>query len=156
MTWYILTATAFIITITLHSALCRCYVNINRIIKFIGIFIPICFCLAFAISEKYGLVSLPTFTGILAYLFLCELYVFLFTMILTSISANILFQLSNKRMNISDIMKMYDSSDMVINRISRLIDAGLLYQQDNNLILTTKAKNIQIVFRVAKKIFKHS
>jgi len=153
--WYYSTLIAFITTIAIHSVFCRYFILFDRVIKFIAVFIPIWICLATVLASKYGLFTLPTFTGILTYSFLCELYVFLFTMILSSISTNILYRLSNGQLSLDKAIDMYSSSDMVENRITRLIESGFLTKTGDKLLPTPKAVKLMYLFIVAKKIFKH-
>ena len=155
MHWLLTATIALLFTVIVHSVLCRFYMQINRVIKFVLIFIPIWICLLWLLSNKYGIFSLETFAGILTYSFLCELYVFLFTMILSSISANILHQLLKVKMPITTLINMYNSKDMVQNRITRLIETGLLNEKENRYLITPKAKHLLKVFNYAKKIFKH-
>lgn len=62
----------------------------------------------------------------LALVFGCELYVFLVTLSQGSVSSNILVLLLQKPLRSTDIDALYDSRKMVLDRIERLEQSGLI------------------------------
>ena len=87
------------------------------------------------------------------YLFLCELYIFVFTMGLSSISAKVLILLFTRGVSFSEIEAMYDTSGMVEHRVKRLIAVGLLDQRGNHWRLTGRGRRLIRVFGMLQRFF---
>jgi hypothetical protein len=74
--------------------------------------------------------------GVLVYGLCCELYVFLFTLAMSSISANLLVSLSRRAMTAAEIEQLYDSRAMVSSRIDRLVAVGLFERSGGSALFS--------------------
>lgn len=135
MMWCILVATYFLTNLTLHSITCHLIGTGTVFAKFfvVGAIIG-CVMLAH-FYYLYG-VDVEFITAALTYGFLCELYIFLFSFIASSISVSILLRVRNSEITVTALADNYRSSTMVNNRLRRMCDVGLLYEIDGILQLT--------------------
>jgi len=111
---------------------------------------------SFILYETYG-ISWNMLSGLLTYAFICELYIFMFTMTISSISATLLINLLlAKTLSQDDIAQLYKSEQMVLNRIERLLAIQLI-QEDvaKSLILTNKGENLARIFAKFRSFFGH-
>src|SRR5437868_9308236 len=82
----------FLLAVMLHALACHSHIIRNRVISFfiIGWMLGLALIILFIISDTPIITFL---SGLALYAFLCELYIFLFTMIYSSISVSILLSL---------------------------------------------------------------
>jgi len=92
-----------------------------------------------------------TLSAIVWFVFLCELYVFLFTLSLSSISVKILQLLRHRPMTFVEIETTYRPDAMVNKRFERLQTAGLIEGQ-NNFTLTAKGRKLMFLLNFVKNI----
>lgn len=100
--------------------------------------------------------SAQLFAGIAVYAFFCELYIFLFTLAISSISANLLINLSIHGMTKQEIDRKYDSSSMVAQRMERMVGTGLLEATPNGLQLTFRGQYLFRMFELLRRFFRHA
>jgi len=155
--WIIYVFLALALSILLHSIIVRYYSSISRLTSFLVIGCAVCALLAIVVSAKYGLISFQLLASLLTYAFFSELYIFLFSSALTSISMNLLVKLRNKSMNTEEIEKVYDGRLMVEKRIIRLQTTGLLETTKDGGFLPTK-RGLQLIsfLEYLEKLFKNT
>jgi hypothetical protein len=100
------------------------------------------------------------FAGLALFALLCELYLFLFTLALASISANILVVLLSGSLDIKTIENIYASKAMVEKRFSRLISTGLMekkYIGTESIVYQTTASGDRFLkfINLLRKCFGH-
>ena len=88
------------------------------------------------------------------FLFACELYTFLFTLTIGSISANLLLTLDNPVLE-NELEMRYDDIGMIDRRITRLINAGLAKETDDQIIATNKGRYLIKTLGFLKRLFMH-
>lgn len=91
----------------------------------------------------------------LLYGFSCELYIFIFTMCISSVSANILLRLLAHNLKLDDIKGFYDSKHMVNNRLERLCKIGFIEGTPQELCLSNKGHLLVNVFTRLRLFFRH-
>jgi hypothetical protein len=94
-------------------------------------------------------------SGTLLYAFLCELFIFSFTFIYSSVSANLLMRLGHRPMGRAEIDSLYDDRDMTRQRIDGLIHSALVEEAEMTLRITAKGKVLARVFDNARRLFAH-
>ena len=105
--------------------------------------------LGYGLGAVYGL-GIRFWSGLLVYALGCELYLFVFTLSLYSVSANLLVRLRHGALDQERINALYDSSRMVELRIDRLLEKNLLYRDGDRLRLTEAGARLAATFaRVA-------
>jgi hypothetical protein len=93
---------------------------------------------------------------LITYFALAELYLFLFTLCMASVSVNLLIRISRGVDDLQDLENKHDSKDMVRLRLDRLKDSTLLYNDGPLLRLTEKARRLLRVNRFFQRLFGHS
>jgi len=146
---------AFCLALIAHAALCRLPLPGGALVKFIiaGGVIGLCLIIAFSSTSA----PLPyVLAGMLLYGALCELYIFLFNSVLTSISANLLVYLSERDLTDEDIDRLYDSRAMVVQRIERLYAAGLAESSADVMRPTPKGVQLMATLSALRRFFHHA
>jgi hypothetical protein len=144
-----------VIALVGHAALCRTSLPLNVVTRFliaggiVGVF------LVWWLIGRYGATAPQTWAAALVYAFCCELYIFLFTFAMSSVTANLLGRLSRCGMTDADIDQLYDSRHMVATRLDRMIAVGLIKDGPAGLSLTAKGTRMVAVFRHLRELFGH-
>lgn len=154
--WIALVTGSFVAALLLHGIACRLPVRVDRVSRFLLAGGLAGAALLWAASARYGLASLETAGAALVYGFLCELYIFLFTMTISSISSNVLVRLASQDMSIEEIAQRYDSRQMVRQRLERLAAADLLSRVGSTLTLTPKGRRFVRVFQALRGFFRQA
>src|SRR5262249_35842468 len=89
----------------------------------------------------------------LGYVFACELYVFAFTMVSSSVSASLLLALRGGSLTEAEIDHRYSSAYMVQSRIEKLGAGGFLCMDAKGYALTPKARLLTSGFGALRRCF---
>jgi hypothetical protein len=148
-------ATCFILAVAVHAACVRVRWGGNAVSKFFlvgALFgLPL---VGRAISTDTG--SLASWSAVLAYAFACELYVFLFTFVGSSISARLLLELGKGKLSTKAIEAINDSEGMVGRRLERLRAVGLLSRARDSYRVSERGRRLVYTFRVLQRFFAHT
>jgi hypothetical protein len=93
---------------------------------------------------------------LVSYAFMCELYLFLFTMISSSVSVKLLLTLRERDLAKPEIDKLYDAAGMVERRLERLLAVGLLEGDRTAYRVTGRGRKMVNTFRALKHFFRHA
>jgi hypothetical protein len=99
--------------------------------------------------------GLAFFAALGAYAFAGELYLFLFTMVGSSVSARLLLLLRERNLSDADIAGLYEPRGMVERRMERLAAAGLLRHEGDRCRVTERGRRLANVFVAVKHFFRH-
>lgn len=102
----------------------------------------------------YG-VALPTFAAVTFYAFACELYMFLFGMVISSVSSRLLLTLKGTMLSGARIANMYGADGMVERRLERLVEAGLLNRDGDKWELSREGIRVMRTGVALKRLFGH-
>jgi hypothetical protein len=145
---------AILIAILLHVVACRLPLRFGSVLRFVMIG-SICGLVAVIVMvAEYGLTA-DVAGATLVFAFAAELYLFLFTMTLGSVSANILALLSRTPASPVEIDNLYDDRLMAALRVERLLATGLAQEHDGIISLTPKGELISRLFAVLRTAFDH-
>ena len=98
--------------------------------------------------------GLATVASLLAFAFCSELYIFVFTLTLNSISAGILLQLERGAMTAPELEHLCNDRVMVERRVEQMVAAGFITVHSGNLIsVTPKGMKLIRVFSVLRRFF---
>lgn len=97
-----------------------------------------------------GLSLREVFAVVIWFLFLTELYLFIFTLSLGSISIKILQLLRTKPITAIEVENLYKPTSMSAIRFQRLVSTGLVQGVGENLELTDWGKRILSIFSFIK------
>jgi hypothetical protein len=106
------------------------------------------------IVAQYGLTA-NVIGAALVFAFAAELYLFLFTMTLGSVSANTLVLLSMGKVRRGNINDLYSDSGMAALRIERLLATGLAQEHNGLISLTRRGQAVARVFAWLRTAFSH-
>jgi hypothetical protein len=143
---------AFLGAVTLHALLLRVPLKGDSVTKFalaggtIGIFLGLLILLATP--------TLPGLAALVVYAFAAELYVFLFTLVGSSVSARILLTLRAGPRTAGELDAVYATAGMVEGRIARLKAVGLLDPETG--AITPRGALLARLFRALKHFFRHT
>jgi hypothetical protein len=154
--WFALSLAAFALAVVAHALAVRVLQRANRVISFFAVGGLIGGAMILLAALRYGIVSHETAGAAVCYAFLCELYVFLFTLSLSSISANLLARLHLGRMTPAEVEQLYDSHRMVAGRIERLRGTGLLQYEEGRVIVTAKGERLMRTLNAMRVFFGHA
>lgn len=152
--WGILALIYFMATIAGHGLLCRLPLGGNIVVKFILIGSVVSATLAVHEIMLYG-IAIETFAALLSYMFICELYIFLFTLVGNSVSVSILLQLSKNSLNESELERVNSDKMMVNERLQKLINVNFLEVRNKKYCLTQQGLLLLKFFRSFKSFFRH-
>lgn len=93
--------------------------------------------------------------ALLIYAFACELYVFLFTLTLGSVSAQLLVLLAQSPRSPSALDASYSGRDMTERRIERMACNGLIVARDGLIELTGRGRRLVGAFASLRRFFGH-
>jgi hypothetical protein len=145
----------FLAAIALHAALCRLVRRGGAFAKFLLAGSAGGLALSFhAFSRRQ--VDVETAAGILVYALACEFYIFLFSMVSSSISVSLLLILGAHRPVLADVETLYSSHGMVTRRLEKLVASGLLSQGDAGYRVTEKGWRLIRILGRLRIFFGHA
>ncbi len=153
--WFVAALLALILAVVAHAGVCRASIPLNVVSRFLLAGGLMGAGLVWWLVTQYGMSAPQTWAGALVYAFCCELYIFLFTFAMSSITANLLGKLSRCDLTDADIEQLYDSRLMVATRLDRLIAVGLIIERPTGLQLTAKGARMVGTFNRLRGFFRH-
>ena len=153
--WIIYSAAIFLLAVLTHAILIRIFALTGKLVLFIISGSLLGLGLVGLISAEYSFLSVQLFSAISMYSFLCELYIFLFSSLLSSISMNILTKLYRKNNNKYDICLDYSGEKMVTLRLNRLENLGMIKKLENRYIITNKGLKFLDTLKTLRNFFKN-
>jgi hypothetical protein len=143
---------AFAFAVIVHAAWARSSARINPIAAFCASGLVLGLMLAAWLLRQYGL-SIAMAADLSLYAFLCELYIFLFTFVISSLSIEILMQLrpGAKRRTTASAA----GSDLTNGRLLALETNGFLVSRNGMPTLTRKGKSAVAAYRALRGFFRH-
>lgn len=145
----------FVISVFLHGVTVKIFKKINIVYLYILIGSLMGILLIFfqyCISTNH----IEIISSITLFALLSELYIFVFTLVISSVTVQLLISLTSGPQNLSAIKndKFYD--EMVQLRIARLIKNQFLILINNGLTITNKGLRLIRFFNWLKSVFKHN
>ncbi|PYN43498.1 MAG: hypothetical protein DME00_26910 [Candidatus Rokuibacteriota bacterium] len=108
--------------------------------------------MAGSLVRAYGW-GVEFWAGVLVYAFACELYVFLVTLVDSSISVSLLLLLRRGSSSRAEIDHLSSSRAMVASRLEKLRMNGLLRRAGSSYALTGRGLRLLVLFRVLRVFF---
>jgi predicted transcriptional regulator len=154
--WAAPAAGFFVTALAAHAVATRLGGRMDRVTRFVVVGGPIGLALAWVMATEFGAFSVQSICAILVYAAACELYLFLFTMTIGSISSNLLVRLSSGALTKTEIEARYDSRAMVEQRLERLVGTGFLTSNAGRFALTDKGERFVASMRKLRALFRHA
>jgi hypothetical protein len=99
--------------------------------------------------------TIGTLAGLLVFALVSELYIFCFTLIISSVSAIWLRRLHRGSIETAALAEAYSPTWMVDTRLDRLVENGFLARDGDGYRLTEKGRSLIGTFGRLRAIFKH-
>jgi hypothetical protein len=152
--WLVVVAVYTALAVSLHALLRRIAHRINSV----AVFVLIGGAVGIGLVVYLVVVDLPTselWAVLVLYALACELYTFLFTLVMTSVSAGLLLTLRTGSIIETELTEHSDPDEVARVRIERLVTGGLLREDGGNLTPTAKGRRLVWVFAILATIFRH-
>jgi hypothetical protein len=104
------------------------------------------------LARTYGS-SIEFWAGMLVYAFACELYIFLGTLVDSSVSVSLLLALRHGSASRAELDRRSSGRAMVASRLERLCESGLLGHSDDGYTVTRRARWLLRLFRALRFFF---
>jgi len=145
---------AFALAVLLHGFAARVPAKLDSVRRFLLVGMPVGLALVAAAPVAYG-PTLRAAAPILLYAFLCEFYIFLFTLTLSSVSATMLIMLRRGPVPPAALASVYKPAEMVQLRVERMQQQGLVRQIDGRLSAADRGRSLHRVFVSLRSFFRH-
>jgi hypothetical protein len=155
VTWLVSAVVAFTAAVLLHAAVVRVACRTNRVLGFLaagGVT-----ALALVAWELAATTHRPLeiLTALAVYALACELYIFVFTLVASSVSVAVLLALDPSPLSEDAIGQRYSARSMVEARIDGLVSAGCLDVKDGQCVLTARGRTLVTTFERLRRLFGH-
>ena len=140
------------LAVLLHGLAMRAPLRLDSVRRFLLIGVPLGVALVAVSLARFG-PTLPGIAAILLYALLCELYIFLFTLVLSSVSATILIMLRRGPVQPSALASVYEPREMVKLRLDRLLKNDLVERASGRLAVTEKGERLHRSFTGLRRFF---
>ena len=150
----LLAALYFVAAFVLHAVWCRLASRPSVVVKFVVVGGVVGLGLLAHLLSLEG-ATYRTLAGLLVFALACELYIFFFTLIITSVSAIWLRRLYRGPIETATLAETYSPTWMVDTRFARLVDNGFLARAGDRYVLTDKGLKLIGTFGRLRAIFKH-
>src|SRR4051794_2223388 len=137
---------AFMVTVAAHAIVCRLPIGLSVVVKLVAVGGVVGLALAGLLAILFGL-SIATLAGLVTFALACELYIFLFTLILSSVSAIWLRRLHRGSIETEALAEAYSPAWMVDTRLERLAENGFLDRTETGYRLTEKGRGLMETFK---------
>jgi hypothetical protein len=104
------------------------------------------------LGRTYGL-SVEFWAGMLVYAFACELYIFLGTLVDSSVSVSLLLALRRGSSSRAELDRLSSGRAMVASRLEKLCEHGLLGRAGDGYTVTRRARWLLLLFRALRFFF---
>jgi hypothetical protein len=143
--WLDYSASIFGLAFILHAFLSRLYPRGNRVLQFVGCAGIGVVSLIFWLDGSPHIGRLGWMATIATYGFFCELYIFVFTLVTSSVSVSLLLGGSPADLT--------PAEEMVIKRVRRMLGAGILAEENGRLRLSGRGRALVWIFGAMRSAF---
>jgi len=151
--WALWVLVYFAMAVAGHAVFCRLPFVWDTVSKFLVVGGLLGLVLSGHMFLLEGL-AVETWTALLMYGFGCELYIFLFTLVSSSVSASLLLRLRTGNISHAEIDRLYSNTQMVDVRIENLVATGLLRVGTSGYLVTDKGRALLIMFKALRHFFR--
>ena len=144
----------FVAAVALHAIWCRLSARPAVVVKFVAVGAVVGLALLGHLLATEGLTH-RTLAGLLVFGLASELYIFCFTLIISSVSAIWLRRLHRGSIETAALAEAYSPAWMVEVRLDRLVENGFLARDGEAYHMTEKGRGLIGTFGKLRAIFKH-
>jgi len=143
------------VAIVLHAVWCRLPPALPSVPKYVMVAALTGSILVVQLLLTYGLNS-ATLAGVLVYGLLIELYLFMATLIFSSVSAIWVRRLRRGSARLEAMRELYSPTWMVNSRMERLVSGDLIVKTDRGYRVTPKGLQMIQTFGRLRTFFRHA
>jgi len=147
--WGVLVILYCLMAACLHAGLARLKPEGNRVQQFLLAGGASGLGLLFNISRLHDITPPEWLAAIAVYAFACELYIFLFTFVTSSVSVALLLG-EKEAVTVST-----NTRGMVEQRLTTMVAAGLLDRKADRFQLTARSRLMVAVYQILRRFFRH-
>jgi hypothetical protein len=152
--WLLLSLLGFALSLALHAVATRLRPRSNRVLNYAVVALVASLVLALAVFERYG-PDVRAWAALSVYALSGELYVFLFTMVGSSVTARLLITLRQRDMTREEIDAVFPTSGMVEDRLQNLLQHGFIRADaTSTYALTSRGWLLANTFRPLRRFFR--
>jgi len=152
--WILLPLVCFGLAVFLHGMAMRLPLRFDVVRRFLLVGIPMSGAVVVFSIATLGL-TIHAFAAIFLYAFLCELYMFCFTLVISSVSVTMLIMLRRGVVEALVLTSTYDPRGMVTLRLDRLIKHGFIERKGERLVVTSRGMRLHQAFGALQRFFGH-
>lgn len=153
MTWLVWAFGGFVLAVLGQSLILRSTALRNGVVAFVAAGMPVGLALMAVLLPNYP--RDRAWAGTLLYAFLCELWIFVFSATLSSVSANLMLHLRVCAMRRDEIDQLYDNRGMIQRRIGWLRRIGAAVEKNGRLMPTARGRRLASLFDTLLDFFGH-
>ena len=146
---------AFVVAVALHAVVCRLPLKLSVVLKYLLVGGLVGLGLAIWLVTTFG-IDIPTLAGLVTFALASQIYIFMFTLILSSVSAIWLRRLYRGSIDTETLAEAYSPAWMVDTRLERLADNGFLDRTADGYRLTEKGRGLMQTFGKLRRLFNHA
>lgn len=152
--WAGLALGAFAVAVFCHLILVRVSLPFSNVIRYLVAGGVIGGGLVLLLLLLYG-ISGEAVAGALIFAFLSELYIFFFTLVISSVSVSLMLYLRAGDMAEAEVSRIYNSQRMVTFRLEQLVRNGFATERDDTYALTPTGQFVVTWFVRLRRLFGH-
>ena len=154
MALYVACIGLFAAAVGLHSLVCRLPLRLDTTFKFLlcGGLLGIGLA-AYAMFLHPEVSLLQAIAALAVYAMLCEFYIFLFSLVVSSLSVSFLIHLRGHEQSRADFDRLMSDRDMVHGRLANLVAGGYLAKGEEGYILTPKGRVFAVAVARLRRFF---
>ena len=152
--WAALAIGAFAVAVVCHLVIVRAPLPFSIVIRYLMAGGVTGAALLALLLVLYG-VSGEAFAGAMIFAFLSELYIFFFTLVISSVSVSWMLYLRAGDMAEAEVSRIYNSQRMVTFRLEQLVRNGFATEQDGQYALTPTGQLVVTWFIRLRRLFGH-
>ncbi|MCC7368889.1 MAG: hypothetical protein IT306_10730 [Chloroflexi bacterium] len=152
--WLVLSLGAFLLAIGCHLVVVRLPLPISNVIRYVVGGGAVGVLLALALLVLYG-ISSEVVAGLALFAFLSELYIFLFTLVISSVTVSMLLRLRQGPLPEAVLTEEAQSSAMVAMRLEQLERNGFIRTEGGRYVPLSSAQRLTAAFVALRTILGH-
>ena len=152
--WAALALGAFLVAVICHLIVARLPLPFSIVIRYLLVGGLVGVGLVVLLLTLYG-VSGEAFAGTMIFAFLSELYIFFFTLVISSVSVSLMLYLRETPMDEAEISRIFSSQRMVAFRLEQMVRNGFATERDGQYALTASGRQMVYWFVTLRRVFGH-
>ena len=154
--WVLVTVIAFAGAVAVHAAIGRLpFVRLNMVSRFLAPGVPVGLALLIVLLALRT-PPIELIAGLLCYALACELYIFTFTMVSSSVTVSLLLRLRRGPADWHQLDADYSDETMVDGRLAKLVANGLIGSTPEGYLPTARGEALVTSFDRLRRFFRHA